>query len=182
MQRRLRLCLYLLGELRAHRRRGAQHFLQGRPSQPALDAGVQVEGRAHQHARCRHLVQRSCYVGRKKWLLVPDSAPAQQGQQHARFKPVHVLPGHGGHNVQALGRQALCRSPCIVVQAAPGFAVGHGRSGRAGGENNGGQVVGRNVGYRRGSRLAGGLLDASCQVHRRECVVWRVAGCIKQQR
>ena len=89
-------------------------------------------------------------IGGEERLFVPDGAAAMQGQQNAGFKTVHVLPGHGGDNVQPLRIQAARGRAGVVHQAAPGFAVGHRRARGARGEHDGGQMLARHLGNRRG--------------------------------
>ena len=181
VHRRLHVRLHLLGQLGAQRRSRAQHGLQCGPGQCTLHAGVEVKRCAHQHARRGHLGQSCRDIGGEERLFVPDGAAAMQGQQNAGFKTVHVLPGHGGDNVQPLRRQAARGRAGVVHQAAPGFAVGHRRARGARGEHDGGQMLARHLGNRRGIRGLARHLHVGRQINAGQRMGGHVAARVGQQ-
>lgn len=102
-----------------------------------------------QQAWSRDRVQRAGDVLRKEGLARPERAATLQGEQESRFEAIAVLDRYGAHDgVRAAikaQRNGFC--PAVGNQFSPGLALRLWQAGRAGGEENGGQVIGGNQRY-----------------------------------
>ena len=103
-----------------------------------------MERRGDKEARLGNGGQRAGDVLRIERLAGPEGAAAVQGEQEGRFEAIAVLHRNSADDGVRLAVETERNGfgPAVGDEFAPGLALGLWQAGRAGGEQDGGKVVG----------------------------------------